>query len=160
MFRKFQSALFEKLCTENNRVHQYVLSLMKMLYLRPRKQFPLRKCVFVTHYLTLLSLFLIDKITDKSIERPVSAGKFPKCIKYLIIRGVIYPVITVYYLEKQACRIGDPGIYRRAMPSVLFVYRTDYSRVFRSIFICDLRRAIFRTIINDKYLHILSTYKK
>ena len=67
--RQLQTAFAQKLCPENHRMHQDILSLHKMFHIFPGKQLIFWQRMAVPHhFMTLLPCFFVDKIADQHIE--------------------------------------------------------------------------------------------
>ena len=158
VLRQLQSAFPQQLCAVNDGMHQYVMTLVKMLHITPCKNLIHREAC-LTHYLLMLcALLLIHVIGQKHIQCCVPSRQFPQLIKNFLISIRIYPVIAVHYLKIQTGCIADPGIDSLSMSTILLMDCTDDRRVFLLVLVCDCRSIILRgTIIHDQDLHVLSS---
>ena len=111
---------------ENNRMHQYIMSLGKMMAVFPGKQFLPGKNMTVVHDLfALFPLFLVHKIADQHVQRPGPSGQFPQRIQHLQISLLLYPVIAVHHFEIQALCILHSGVDCRPVTAVLLMNGPD-----------------------------------
>ena len=139
-------------------MHQYVMSLDKMMAVCPGKHLLHRQnMAILNHLFTALAFFFIDIIADEHVQCLTASCQLPQSVQNLKICILLHPVIAVHYFKIQSLGIGDSGIHCRAMSAVLLMDSTDNGRELCLIFICDLCGTILGgSVINDQDLYILT----
>ena len=77
MLWQLESTASQKLCPVYYRMHQYVMSLVNMLYITPCKYLIARKAGLTHNLFTLCSFFLVDIVGKKHINLCILLLKLP-----------------------------------------------------------------------------------
>ena len=100
MLRKLQSAFLKQLRTEDHRMHQYVMSLDKMMAVLPGEH-PLyrQNMTVLNNFLATLAFLLIDIVADQHVQCLTASCQLPQSVQDLKIGILLHPVITVHHLK-------------------------------------------------------------
>ena len=162
MLRKLQAAFSQQLGPVDHRMHQDILSGHKHLHVVPGKRFVLWERQIIVHNLLMLRpLLFINEIRDQHVQRILSQNKLPQRIQHLAVRVSVDPVVAVHHLEKNPSRVFQSRVDSRAVAAVFLVDGPADSRVPAFIFICDLRRIVFRgAVVHNQDLHLIPAGKQ
>ncbi len=161
MGRQLQPAVTQKLRAVNNRMHQEILSLAHMAHIAPGKHLILHKRRRIFHDLFAPGpFFFIDKIGNQHIQRLLRACDFTQRVHDSAVCFFVHPVIAVYHLKKQPAGICDSGIDRLPVPAVFLMDCFYDTGVFFLVRVCDFRRHIMGTVIDNNNFHIIAAWKQ
>ena len=85
MLWQLESTASQKLCPVYYRMHQYVMSLVNMLYITPGKYLIAWKAGLTHNLFTPCSFFLVDIVGKKHINLCILLLKLSELIQYLLI---------------------------------------------------------------------------
>ena len=161
MFGKRQTAVFHKLGTVGDGVHQKIGSRVKAADLIPGDYPSGRDGAAVGDQFPFSVLTVVVQIVgDDEIRTASGALHLLQRVQKLFQRLFLYPVVRIHHLEKHPLRLMQAGHHRRAMTAVFPVDRPDQTGITGSVFLRDVQGLIGGTVVHNQQLQPLAAFQQ
>ena len=138
MFRQFDAARPQWLCSVDDGMHHHILCLRKASDAGPGCNLPFRENAAIVHHplKTIVNVF-IDEIGDIHIHGPAIQQMLLHGLDQSFQRCLTEPVIRIHDLEVKSLCMTDALVHAFSMPAILLMNHPDDVRILLCIVIRD-----------------------
>ena len=159
VLRKIHAAFAKERGPVDHGMHEDVLPFFEPLCLIPGENTAFGKRFSVLHHFAVGGAFLvIDEVADQKIELLVSlfGTELSESIQDRLIGACLDLVVAVDHFKEHSGRVLKARVDSAAVPFVGLVDRPYDAGIFLLQRIGDLRRIIFRSVVDHQDLHFVS----